>query len=341
MQPLRDARERAGLSQSQLAARAGVTRQLLGAAEAGRHAPAVDAAVRIAAALGTTVEALFAPVPDLGQPVVGAPPGDGEPVRAARVGDALRAVPMRGLAAGDAAWAAPDGVVEGGRVRLLPGATAAALVVVGCDPLLGLCEALLADGPARRLMAVAGTSGEAVAALEAGRAHAALVHGPGDGLPAPARPVRRVHLARWRVGVGVARRRRASSLEAVLQRVPLVQREQSAASQQALARAAAAVGRDGPATAAPVPASGHIEAARRAAREGCAAVTFEPAARQEGLRFLPLELHEVELWLDERWADHPGAGALGGLLASAGFARRAALIGGYDLDGCGDLRPAA
>jgi hypothetical protein len=315
---------------------------MLGAAEAGRHMPAVDAALRIAAVLGEPVESLFGPGsrPRAARPVSGPAPGEGDPVLVSEVGDELRAVPLRSLVAGDAAWAAPDGVVEDGEVRLLPGATASGLVVVGCDPVLGLCETLLNRGAARSLLAVSGSTGAAVAALGAGTAHGALVHGPPGGLPAPPRGVRRIHLARWRVGVGVAPGRRAASLEAVLARVALIEREESAASQQALRRAAGPA-RPRPKAPAPPPAHGHIDAARRAAMGGCAAVTFEPAACQEGLRFIPLETHEVELWIDERFADHPGARALGDLLASAAFAQRVRLIGGYDLDGCGSLRTAA
>ena len=54
-----------------------------------------------------------------------------------------------------------------------------------------------------------------------------------------------------------------------------------------------------------------------------------------------LEGHRVELWVDERWLDQPGAQALLNLLGSAAFRERVRLIGGYDLDGCGSLKEAA
>ena len=57
---VRECRLSCGMTQAELAARAGVSRQLVAAVEAGRHAPAVDAALGIARALGTTVEDLFA-----------------------------------------------------------------------------------------------------------------------------------------------------------------------------------------------------------------------------------------------------------------------------------------
>jgi DNA-binding XRE family transcriptional regulator len=335
--PLRRARERAGLTQAELAERAEVSRQLVASAEAGRHAPAVDAALRIARAIGEGVEALFGEPSAPARPVLGGALREGEPVVAGRVGPALAAAPLASLAAGDASWAMADGIVEAGEIRLFPGARPEGLVVVGCDPALGLCDQLLSRSGGRAVVAVAGTTGMAVTALAGGRAHAALVHGPDDGLPRPPVPVRRVHLARWQVGIGVGPRRRARTLEAVLAgRVPLVQRDASAASQQALVRAAG--GAAPPATAR---ARGHVDAARHAAIAGCAAVTFEPAAHQHGLAFLPLEGHRVELWLDERWSDHPGAQALLNLLASAAFRERVRLIGGYDLEGCGSLKEAA
>lgn len=331
---LRRAREAAGLTQAELAARAGVSRQLVGAAEAGRHAPSVQTAIRLARALGRPVEDLFRLADDEAPGgVEGLAPGT--PVIVGRVGGRLVAHPLAGLVAGDAAWAAPDGLVEGGAVRLLPGAGADALVVVGCDPLLGLCAALLGGTPGR-LRVVAGTSGDAVAALAGGTAHAALVHGPEGSLPAPPVPVRRVHVARWRVGLGVAPEHDRGALEPLLAGVPIVQREPSAASQQALVRAA---GDLLPAPAAR--AAGHVPAARHAALAGWAAVTFEPAALQHGLGFVPLETHVVELWIAAGEAGHPGAAALEGLLGSDALRRRAGLVGGYDMEGSGGLVRAA
>ncbi len=334
---LRRARERAGLTQGELADRASVSRPLVGAVEAGRHSPAVDAALRIAAALDVSVEELFGETPAGAVSSVGGALPSGTPVRVGRVGERLVAAPLSALVSGQTGWAAADGVVRDEGVAMLPGADDSALVVMGCDPVLGTMETLLDRRGSRRMVAVQGSSGAAVEALAAGRVHAALVHGPGDALPEPPVPAHRVHLARWRVGVAVDHVRGGASLDAILAgEVPLVQREPSASSQQALVRAAQAMG--APAVPPEAIADGHLDAARRAAIAGCAAVTFEPAARAHGLRFLPLETHEVELWIDERWVNHPSARALGDLLASAAFRERARLMGGYDLDGAGALR---
>src|SRR3954451_11366847 len=87
---LRESRTAAGLTQAELARRAGVSRGLVTAIETGRHVPAVDAALRLASALGESVETLFAeasrevPVAVLERGAL-----EGRVVRAARVGDAV------------------------------------------------------------------------------------------------------------------------------------------------------------------------------------------------------------------------------------------------------------
>jgi putative transcriptional regulator len=56
---VRAGRTGAGLTQAELAAAVGVTRQTVVAVEAGDYAPSVYLALAIAAELGSTVEALF------------------------------------------------------------------------------------------------------------------------------------------------------------------------------------------------------------------------------------------------------------------------------------------
>ncbi len=57
--PVRAARVERGLSQADLAHRAGISRQALGAIEAATYLPSVSVALALARELGTTVEALF------------------------------------------------------------------------------------------------------------------------------------------------------------------------------------------------------------------------------------------------------------------------------------------
>jgi DNA-binding XRE family transcriptional regulator len=332
--PLRERRLQCGLTQGELAARAGVSRQLVAAVEAGRNVPAVDAALGLAHALGSRVEELFAePAPEV-VPALGGRLRDGAPLRVGRVGERLVAAELPDHGVAGAGWAAPDGVAQKGGLRLFSGASPAGVVLAGCDPAFGVAERMLEGLGPRSLLAVSTSTGVALRALRRGTIHAAVVHGVDDELPAPPLPVARWHVARWRVGLALAPALRGRSLEALLQGdVPLARRDRAAASQRAFDRACRNAG-------VPTPpggrlARGHLDAARLAAMLGGAGVTTEAAARAFGLRFQPFEEHVVELWAAERWLDLPGVAALAELLTTAAFTQRVAHFGGYDLSGCG------
>jgi DNA-binding XRE family transcriptional regulator len=322
------------MSQAQLAARAGVSRALVASIEGGRHAPAVGAALRLAEALGSTVEDLFgAPETTPVTPVLDEAVQPRARVRAARVGRRTVVAPAT---PSPASWGAADGTLVAGALRRFPGPAGDALVAAGCEPAIGIAEVLLAPG---RLMAVQATTGAALSALAAGRCHAAAVHGAPGELPRAPRGVVRRHLARWRVGLATHPALGRPSLDAIAGgELQVVRRDASAAGEQAFVRAVRRLGRDAP----PGPvAAGHVEGAQRALWERCAAVTIEPAAAAFGLDFQPLETHVVELWLGPEGLAHPGAAALAELLASPAFVRRLEALDGYDVEGCGNERDVA
>jgi molybdate-binding protein/transcriptional regulator with XRE-family HTH domain len=181
---LRLARQARGLSQQQLAAMAGVSRQAVSAVESGHSDPSLRVALALAQALGLSVEELFgpgepaAPVTALSLAPVS---GHGDRVSLAPVGDRLVALPLRGdtgagfgflpagglavapaqahaqapraagLAAGTApngAGAAPQADGDDPRPRLISvgpiGPLRPTLVVAGCDPALPLLATPLA-----------------------------------------------------------------------------------------------------------------------------------------------------------------------------------------------------
>lgn len=345
------ARTAAGLSQGELAARAGISRQALGALEHGRHLPRIDAAVALARALSTSVEALVGAGSVLARHVLFRPLPEHTPVRAARVGERVVAVEVPADGSGEA-WAAPDGVVRDGAVQPLDGADLDAFVLVGCDPALGVLADLAPRAGTGRLLVVPASSAAASRALAAGRAHAAVVHdreqpdpaasgGTAPGTPAGAAALRTVGapsaghalpFARWRTGIA-APAEAADLIEAALGgRGPVVQRERGAAAQAAFERALSSREADRPAG--PI-AVGHLDAARRAAGAGLPAVTIEPVARALGLSFEPLETHHVTLVIGEDHLEHAGARTVAELLGSARLRRRLLAFGGYEV---GDLR---
>ena len=119
---LRRRRLECGLTQAELAARAGVSRQLVAAVEAARNVPAVEAALALAQALSATVEELFS-APSA--PVLAALGGrlrDGVALRVGRVGDQLVAAELADHGVAGASWAKSDGVLDAGELRLFPGA---------------------------------------------------------------------------------------------------------------------------------------------------------------------------------------------------------------------------
>lgn len=326
MSQLRHARLAAGLSQAALASAAGLSRQTVGAVEAGQTRPSVDAAIALALAVGRPVEELFAASPAASDAVLERAAAEGEGVLACRVGGRLVHAPAVSALSSDG-WPAANAVMRAGRPSPLPGADLEGYVVVGCDPALGLAAAMLPQTGPRHLIALAGSTGSAIEAMRAGLAHGALVHNEPGRLPAAPRGTLRLRLARWRVGL--ASRRRARSVEELCnRRIRVVQREAGASSQEAFVAAAAAEGLAPPAG---PRAAGHLEVARRVAEGAPAGVTMEPAALRYALAFNSLAEHVVELWLDARWREHPAVEALGNVLRSSAFTRRLSLVGGYEL----------
>lgn len=320
---------RQGISQAELAERAGVTRQSLGAIEAGRHSPSVDAALRLAAALGVAVENLFTP-PDArpDTPVADRVP-HGTPVVVGRVGEHRVHAPVRHLISSSESWALADGFVGDDGVELLSEVDENGLVVAGCDPLLGMAAAMLAQRRGPRLVPVHLSTGAAVSALSRGVVHGVVVHGPAGSLPTPPVGVRRWQFSTWQVGVASSSVRGVASIEQLAQRrVRTAQREPGAGTQRALERALSTVG----VASLPGPrVDSHVDAARHVVAGLPAGITMEAAARAFGLTFLPLETHHSELWIDARYVGHRGAVALIGMLSDAALVNRARRLPGYDI----------
>ena len=331
---LQEARLAARLTQAELAARARVSRALVSAVEAGRHLPRVDAALALAEALGTTAAALFgserpAPV----DAISGLAAAPGTAVRIGFVGAQAVTTPARH---GDEGWEPVDDVIGA------PEAAAAIardpqLVVAGCEPGLRLLERLL-EARGTHALAIGASTTTSLAALQAGRLHAAVIHydvesgAPGIG----DRPVVRIHLARWRVGLAGPRGGRSDWWKSALSgRRPVIQRETGAGTQKAFERARRARGRASAAGAPGPRVASHLAASRLCQATGLPAVTIEPAAAAAGVAFHPLENHVVELWLSPAQLAEAGVVQLLEALHSAHYRRTLESVGGYDLSQLG------
>ncbi|MFO7778580.1 MAG: helix-turn-helix domain-containing protein [Nitriliruptoraceae bacterium] len=320
-----------GLTQSRLAELAGVSRQLVGAVEAERHLPRVDAAVALARVLGVAVEELLGTPPAAAAVGVTAPLREGALVRTVSVGEREVCVPSSDSGA---AWARADAVVRDGRLERFEPARDGALVA-GCDPAIATVAGLL-DATGGGVVPVVTSSRTAMAALTEGRVHAAVVHGRDQDTPIAPGGTRRWRVARWQVGLAAPSESPDGWVAAALAgRVPVAQREPGAGSQAAFARAVIEAGRIDPALV-PGPVVGsHEEAARRAAIDGMVAVTIEPAALAAGVVFHPLEVHASQLWTTSASLDTAAVRRFLDELVGARLRRRLESVGGYDLSQVG------
>src|SRR2546430_5619548 len=116
---LRRARQRSGLKQAELAARAGISRQTLSALEAGRAQPSTAIALNLARALGCRVEELFwlREEGDVIRTGLASPAGGSRRVLAGRVAGRRVAHPLR-LDGPPSVVTPPHAPLAPGRLRL-------------------------------------------------------------------------------------------------------------------------------------------------------------------------------------------------------------------------------
>ncbi len=350
------ARLEKGLSQSELARRAGVSRQALSAIEAGAYQPSVAVAIRLARTLGQSVESLFGggAAATITAAFAGGDPAQAAPhrhVALARVGGRLMAVPR---AAAALSLTPAGGVIErpagASRVEVATFRSAAeidsALLIVGCDPAASLLsEALARHSPPISVVAIARSSGAALAALAAGQAHAAGVHirDPQSGeynLKAARDAMRRrpylmVNFARWELGLAVATGnphaiRAAADL--ARPRIRIVNREAGSGARLALDEALAA-NKLKPAAIAGYTRelAGHLEvAAAIASGAADAGITIRVAADAYGLHFIAMREERYDLVIPERELQSIPVRAMLETLNSSRFASEVSRLCAYE-----------
>ena len=311
---VRDARRLAGLSQRDLAARVGVSRQALVAIEAGRQVPSTRLALLLARSLGVSVEALFRLEPGM----LTVPGASGRVLLGQVNGRWVSHPAPPGVPA--------DGYVEAQGVRPLVDLAPLAdkVFIAGCAPLLGLLTRRVGSA---RVAWIGASSSRALDLLAEGRVHIAGLH-RGDGSEnadaVHARfggRMRLVNLTRWRQGLVVPAHNPLGirGLDG-LSGVRFARREPGSGA----ARLVQDVSVEGPL------ARGHAEvAAFVAAGAADAGVAVEAVAVQAGLGFVPLTEERFDLVLPH--GSEERARAVLDTLVSAGFRQEADWLGGYDM----------
>lgn len=350
---VREARERIRLSQVALAAAAGLTRQSVGAIEAGRATPAVDVALRLARALDCQVEDLFGEPNEVARLV----PEASSPVASARV--ALAQVAGRWVSyplVGEASRIAADALVtdparERAGVELTRPVAELRdnVVMMGCAGALGLlADRLNARPGAGRFLWFGRSSTTALEALARGHAHLAGVHlTDEDTGEANVPDVRRhagagavvlITLARWEAGLVTApgNPKRLRGPDDLGRRgLRLVTREAGSGAQRLLERELRRVG-VADAAARRVQARGHLAVAHAVALDAAdVGVATRDAAIAHGLHFVPLAEERYDLVIPLAALDDPRIQRLLDTMTAAACRRELSALG-YDVRSCGD-----
>lgn len=344
---VRARREARGLTQQALAEAVGLTRQSVGAIEAGRATPAVDVAIRVARALGCPVEALFTAAEPPLRPVDVEGVGQG---RAAMVHIAGRWVAHS--LGGEEQRVAADALVGAGRAERVRGEAEARdnFVLMGCAGALGLlADRLNSQRGAGRFVWLARSSTAALAALAARRVQLAGVHltdgasgesnVPDVRRHAGADPLVLITLARWEAGLVVAagnpRKIRGAS-ELGRRGLRIVAREAGSGARRLLERELVRAGLPGVVDGRGLCAASHQEVAG-AVSLGAAdvGVATRDVAIARGLDFVPLAEERYDLALPLVALADPRLQRLLDVMSAASTRRELAALG-YDLRGSGE-----
>lgn len=334
---VRERRIALGMTQSQLAERAGISRTAVTAIEGERLVPSVAAALAIADVLGDTVEALF---------------GRG------------------GLSADDEAWAwEPEAdaskrfwraEVGGRRIRYpavsvpmftpLPdsGATPSAvapeetLVMACCDPAAGLLATQFADVTGLRLLVLPRSSRQAVEMLRQGLVHMAGLHLATRDAPERndqvvrevlGSDVQMLRVARWQEGIAVAPAAQLRSVRAATRaKLTWIGREPGSGARQCLDSLLG--DRPGPRRI----ARNH-RGVTDAVQSGWAdaGVCVQLVSAEAGLDFLPVREEAYDVCYPSSLADDRRIKAFLGVVRSAAYRKLLGELPGYDTSETGNM----
>jgi molybdate-binding protein/DNA-binding XRE family transcriptional regulator len=348
-----------GLAASDLAQRAGVSRQTIYAIEAGSFVPNTEVALKLARELEVQVEELFslaaeaagAPRTLQAELLSAAPAVPGQAVQVCRIGARLMSIPVNALAT---FLPEADGVVSGagraeGRAELVlfsPEETfSKRLVLAGCDPAIGLLAGMVERLSGVEIVSAAASSRLALDWLKAGKVHIAGTHLKDEqsgefNLPIlrrdyPGEDFTVVTFARWEEGFVVAPgnpKRIRTAADLARRGVRIVNREPGSGSrflldsqlQQAGIQAGRLNGYERIAL-------GHLPACYAVfAGEADCCLATRSAARAFGLDFLPLQSERYDFVLRRKSLDLPAIRDFMDVLQKAALRRKLEVLAGYD-----------
>ncbi|HUY57370.1 MAG TPA: substrate-binding domain-containing protein [Candidatus Micrarchaeaceae archaeon] len=337
---LRLARLGSGLTQGQLAALCGISRQALAGAEAGSWSPSLGVALQLARVLGSSVDQIFGS-DQAARPVVATSLGPTRPparARLAEVWDHWVALPQVGDTAMIAGFTPADGrIADGNRAQLW--GHGRSLVVAGCDPALPLLAAPVAATRSGWTVAWWPCSNhDALRLLDQGLVHAAAVHLPvgSGGEGRSGRSLARIGFASWREGVLLSRSgrsKRPRTLAGLLERkLRWVNREVGSEARRLLDRELSRLGfPSGELDGYSSHAQGHLQVASAIASGIAeAGIATEPAALLYGLDFLPLSDEDCVLHVARARLDAPELRLLLAALGGPTLGHELASLPGYD-----------
>ncbi|HLJ65032.1 MAG TPA: substrate-binding domain-containing protein [Stellaceae bacterium] len=354
-QRLETLRRAAGLSQSELARRAGLSRQAMSAIEAGTYQPGVAVALRLARILASSVEELFGDGVGEAPSTIEALWEGGAPIERGRVALGRVAGQVVALALPPAQLrlpAAPGFLVghEKGAARIETfrsnAEIDATLLIAGCDPAAAFIgDSLARERRAETAQILLRSSAAALAAMLEGRVHVAGVHLGGDDNLVAVEEILAgrcasvlVHFARWEVGLATPAGNPlgiAGLHDLARPDLRFATREPGAGVRVMIDQRLASLGIT-PVQA--IESPGHLEVAALIAQgQADLGVTLRVAAVAYGLHFIALREERYDLVIPEREFAKPPVKAFLETLNAPRFAREVGELCAYDTTDMGRI----
>ncbi len=334
---VRSCRTKLGLTQAQLAERAGISRTAVTAIEGERLVPSVAAALALADALGTTVEALFGQSATSQPAEVWAwqPRSNTSRSWRAEVGGKIVNYPASSV---PMLTPLPDGAMAAAKSTQAD----ETLVLASCDPAAGMLASQFLAATGMRMIVLPRSSRQALEMLRDGLVHLAGLHLSTREEPQRNAEVVRnilgddyplVRVARWQEGIAVAPSARVRSVRsAVSKSFRWVSREPGSGARQCQDRLLG--GRPAP---------------RRLARDHWsvvdavqsgwvdAGICVQLVSEEAGLDFLPVQEEAYDVCFPSRLASDRRIAAFLSVIRSTAYRKLIGELPGYDTQETGEL----